>query len=243
MGGIFGGGGGGSDAADASRDAAEIQTQYQREALEYLKEREELPMELRDQALQSLADTYFGGTGNIFDRPEAVDQAALVNQAQSSPLYSAIMGNQAAGEEAILRNQAATGGLRSGSTSYNLADYNTQLQNQALLQSYNQALGEKQYNDSLLQYGNALTGQELGGIQSLAMLPSSASQIAGMQAGIGQTLAQGDIAAAQAQQAGQQQGFNNMMGLGQLGLAAYSAFSDRRLKKNIKPQGVKHGSN
>jgi len=54
--------------------------------------------------------------------------------------------------------------------------------------------------------------------------------------GIGQTLGQGQIAAAQAQQAGTQQGFGNLMGLGSLGIAAYGAgmFSDRRLKKNIK---------
>jgi len=210
-------GGGGDDAADASREAAGTQAQYQREALDYLKEREALPQQLREGALEGLGGVYGleGGTGN---------QQELIDRAISSPLYKSIMGGQEAGEDAILRNASMTGGFRSGNVQGNLYDYNTQLQNKALLDSYN---------------------QQLQGLAGLAGLPSNANQIAGATAGIGQTLAQGQVAGAQAQQAGTQQGFGNLLGLGTLGTAAYAAgmFSDRRLKKNLEKIGEVHGHN
>jgi len=123
-----------------------------------------------------------------------------------------------------------TGGFRSGNVQANLYDYNTQLQNQALLQSYN---------------------QQLQGLTGLAGLSSNANQIASMTAGIGQTLGQGQatagnilgqgqIAGAQAQQAGTQQAFGNLLGLGTLGVAA---FSDRRLKNNLEKIGEVNGHN
>lgn len=220
----------GQRSADASIAAAEIAAQSQQEALDYLKQQEALPTEIRDEALRNLQQQFLGG-GDIFQRP---DQAALVQQAQSSPIYNAMIGSQQAGEEAIMRNQAMTGGLRSGNTQSAMYDYNTQLQNQALLQGYNQALAEQ-------QYGNQLTGQELSGIQGLAQLPSNANQIAGLTAGIGQTMAQGQTAAAQAQAAGNAANSANLAGLANMGLGAYALFSDRRLKENIQLQGVKNG--
>lgn len=207
----------GEQAAQASIQASELQAQYMTEALDYLKEREAIPQQFREGALTQLGGLYGleGGVG---------DQQQLIEQAMASPLYGAIMGGQEAGEEAILRSAAATGGLRSGDVQSALYDYNTQLQNQALLQSYN---------------------QQLQGLQGLAGLPSGAADIAGLTSGIGQTLGQGQIAAAQALQTGQQQQFGSLMGLGQLGLSAYGMgmFSDRRLKKNIKHVGTVKGWN
>ena len=106
-------------------------------------------------------------------------------------------------EEAIMRHASATGGLRSGNVQEAMYDYNTQLQNQALLQSYN---------------------QQLQGLQGLAGLPSYAPQIASGMAGVGQTLgqgvsgagqtiAQGQVAAGQAQQQGLQ-GISSIIGAG-----------------------------
>jgi len=195
-------------AAKASKKAAATQAGYEQQALDYLKEREEIPQQFREEALQGLGGLYGleGGTGS---------QQDLIDRAINSPLYKAMMGGREFGEEAILRNASMTGGFRSGNVQGNLYDYNTQLQNQALLQSYN---------------------QQLQGLTGLAGLPSNANQIATMTGNIGQTYAQGQVAAAQAQQAGTQQGIGNLMGLGSLGIAAYGAgmFSDRRLKKNIK---------
>lgn len=193
--------GGGDDAGDASIKAADIQAQYQREALQYLKEREAIPQQFREGSLQQLAGAYGlsgGASGDEF-----------IRSAQGSPIYKAIMGNLPEMEEAVLRNQSATGALRTGATDMMLAENQRNLRGQAL-------------------------GGVLGGLQGMANLPSLAPAIAGQTSGIGQTLAQGQIGAAQSQQAGQQQGFGNLMGLGALGLSAYDSglFCDPRLKSN-----------
>lgn len=209
--------GGGDDAGDAAIKASETQAQWQKDALEYMKQREALPQQYREGALNQLGGLYGmeGGTGN---------QQAMIDRAIQSPLYQQIMGGLDAGENSIMRNAAATGGLRSGNAQYALADYNTQLQNKALLESYN---------------------QQLMGLQGLAGLPSMAPAIAGGMSDIGTTYGQGIIAAAQANQAGGQNNANNFMGLGALGISAYNSgmFSDRRLKKNIKIVGKTNGFN
>lgn len=204
IGGIFGGGG--DDGAGAARDAAGIQAQYQREALDYLKQREALPQQFREGALNRLGGLYGleGGDPNA-------------NQAiRNNPIFQATLGQLPQQEEAILRNQSATGALRSGGTDMMLA--NNQRQNQ------------------LSAYQNTI-----GGLQGLASLPSNAGQIAQQTSGIGQTLGQGIIGAEQSTQAEQQAGFGNLMGLGQLGLAAFSAFCDPALKENVEKVGEAGG--
>jgi hypothetical protein len=204
-------------AADASVQGANIQADYQREALAYLKETEEIPQLFREEALKGIAGAYNieGGAGS---------QRDLIDRALASPLYGSIMGGQEAGEDAILRNAAATGGFRSGNVQHNMYDYNVQLQNRALLESYN---------------------QQMQGLQGLAMLPSNANQIAQQTSEIGTTYGQGIIAAGQAQQQGYQNIGNNVMGAVNLGISAYDAgmFSDRRLKINIKKIGLYKGFN
>mgnify|MGYP003651778690 CR=1 FL=1 len=193
------------DAGDPSRDAADTQAAYQRDALGYLKEREALPQQFREGALQQLGGLYGleGGTGS---------QQQFIDQAKQSPLYESLLRS---GDDAALRNRSMTGGLRSGGA---IAD-TQEAQDRALLTSYN---------------------QQLQGIQGLANLPSNANQIAAGTAGIGQTMAQGQVAGAQADFAQSNQQRSQLMGLGQLGLAA---FSDIRLKENIKYIGTSEGQN
>lgn len=215
VGDIFGGGG--KDAARASIKGSEIAAEAEEKKLEYLKEREALPTRFREGAITTLGGLYGleGGTG---------DQEAMIQRSMDSPLYQNIMGGREAGEEAILRNASATGGLRSGNVQGAMYDYNTRLENRALLESYN---------------------QQLSGLQGLAGLPSMAPLIGQTIGDIGMTRGQGHIAAAQAQQIGGQQGAGNMMGLANLGIQAYSSgmFSDRRLKKNIEKIGEVNGFN
>lgn len=203
--------GGGDDSAKAAKSAAKIQTDFQREALDYLKQTEALPQKFREGALT--------GLGNIYGLGAPGSQEEFFSNLERTPLYGAIMSGRDAGEEAILRNASVTGGLRSGNTQYNLADYNTQLKNQALLTAYN---------------------DQVSGLQGLAGLPSNANQIAASTAGIGQTLAQGQIAAAQAKQQGNQNMFNNAVGLAGLGAMV---FSDLRLKDNVAKIGTSNGFN
>lgn len=203
--------------ADAAESASQTSADSQTETLNYLKKINAVPQQFKEESLQTLGGLYGleGGIGN---------QQDLIDRAKASPLYTNIMGSKETGEDAILRNASATGGLRSGDTSYNLYDYNVRLQNQALLESYN---------------------QQLMGIQGLANLPTNENKIADTTSGIGNTLAQGQIASAQATQTGNQNALNNIMASTQLGISAYKAgmFSDRRLKTNIKKIGEIKGFN
>jgi hypothetical protein len=187
-------GGGGDDAAAAAREAAGISAGAQTEALEYLKEREALPQQFREEALGRLGGIYGlpGGTGS---------EEQMIQSLMASPLYKAILGGREAGEESILRSAAATGGLRSGDVQSNLYDYNVQLENKALLDAYN---------------------QRMQGLSGMANLPSAAPQIAQGMAGIGQTQAQGITAAEQARQAGSQMGLDNLLGLGSMAVGMFS---------------------
>jgi len=86
----------------------------------------------------------------------------------------------------------ATGGLRSGNIQEALAQYNSQLAKDSLLAAYK---------------------EQLLGLQGLAQVRTNENAIANTMGNIGSTLAQGQIAAAQAQQAGLQ-GIMNTVGTG-----------------------------
>lgn len=191
--------GGGDSGKKDIRKAADTQAAAQREALAYLKEREQIPQQFREEALNQLAGAYGvpGGAG----------AEEFLRNAESSPVYQAIMGNIPQQEESILRNQSATGALRTGASDAMLAENQRKTKSGALMST-------------------------LQGVQGMAQLPSLAPQIASGIAGVGQTLAQGQIAAAQYGQSQGQNQFGNMLGLGQLGIAGYEAFSDPRLKAN-----------
>ena len=193
VGSIFGGG----DApAEAGREAAQLQADYQQRALDYLMETERLPQQFREGALSGLAGLYGlpGGVGGALP-----GQQERIDLATQSPLYASIMGGRGAGEEAIMRQAGATGGLRSGNVQSNLYDYNTQLQNQALRQAYGAQIDEE--------------NRRIAGLGGLAQLPSGAGRIAGQMSGIGTTLGQGIVGAEQSRQTSQQQGWGNLMGL------------------------------
>lgn len=213
----------GGDAADAAESAAATQAEYEQQALDYLKEVEALPQAFREGALTQLGAYYGIGidpeTGG-FTQIEATrpSQDQMITDAKASPLYSAIMSGREQGEETLARRAAATGGgLRGGATTSSLIDYNTNLSNNALMQSYGQQQQQQQ--------------QQLAGLSGLGNLQSYAPQIAQGTAGIGQTLAQGQIGAANAQQ----QAMGSLMGLG--GQFGAAAISDRRLKTDIEQIG------
>lgn len=192
------------EAANASKQAAGMQADAQQQALDYLKEINALPQELREKALQ--------GLGDYFQVPGAPkDQQTLISEAMGSPLYAAIMGTQKAGEGAILRHQSATGGLRSGSTQGALTDFGQQTANRALLESFNQAQSSDRYE----------RGVNLAGLSGLAGLTTGAPEIANLTTGIGQTNAAGILGAAQARQQGSQNTMNNLLGIAGLGIQAY----------------------
>lgn len=180
--------------------------EVQREALEYLKQQEALPSQFREGAL-----TQLGGLAGI-----AGGDPMAAQRLQSSPLYQATIGQLPQQEEAILRNQSATGALRGGGTDMMLA--NNQRMNQ--LQAYQNAMQP---------------------LQGLAGLGSNINNIAGAMQGIGNsygnmgnTQANAITGAASSLAAGQQAAWNNTLGVAQLGLAA---FCDPALKDNVTKLG------
>lgn len=208
----------GKSSADAAKEASETQAAYQQDALEYLKGIEEQPQKIRREALTELKGLFgLGGESTM------ANQSQMIDAARNSPIYQAILGTQGASEDAIMRTAGATGGLRSGNVQSNLAENAQQLEQNALMQGYNQQLSER--------------NQRIAGLSGLGNLPSYAGQIASGMGGIGNTLAQGQVGAAQAQQAG----LGNLLNFGIGAGKAY--FSDIRLKDDIQYEGVKNGHN
>jgi hypothetical protein len=223
-------------AQQAATQADNVYAGSQTEALNYLKDLDKLPRGIRESALTGLS-SYF----HVPDQPKTQQQ--LIDEAKSSPLYASILGSRQAGEQSILRNASATGGLRSGNASADLSDYGMQLENNALLMSFNEAQDRDRYERAL----------QLSGMEDLAELPSGGQAIAGLTAGIGLTRAQGITAAAQAGQVGAQNNMDNFMkilqiglmagNVGGFGLAPQPAYCDIRLKRNIKHIGERDGYN
>ena len=218
---LFGGKKAGQQAAASAKHASNVASRFQEKALDYLKESDELPRQIREQSLTGLSE-YYKVPG------EQKTQQELIDEAKSSPLYASILGSRKSGEDAILRNASATGGLRSGNSNAALTDYNMQLENTALLEAFNQTQSRQDYE----------RGLNLSGLADLANLPSGGANIANLTAGIGDTKAAGITAAAQARQAGQQNNMGNLLGLG---TAIAGAFCDIRLKRNIQFIGRKQG--
>lgn len=220
---------GSDDAEDAARDASRAQTEWQKDALDYLKQSERLPQAARDAAIKRLGG-YFGvpmfdEEGQEIQTGAALpDQAERIKLAQESPLYNALMAGRKAGEESIMRNAAMTGGLRSGNVQQAMYDYNTQLQAKALADSYNQQIAEE--------------NRYLEGLGGLAGLRTLAPQIAGQMSSIGQTIGQGITAENLAGRQKNQQIVGDVASL-----AGMFAMSDQRLKENIKLIGKRNGFN
>jgi hypothetical protein len=171
---------GGDDAADAARDASAAEIAFSREGLDYAKSVDAPLIDYRNRALSPL----FG----FYDPSNPQGQQQFIDQVEASPFYQRQMD---VGEEAILRNQAATGGLRTGNTQQALAGFNTDLLNQNVQ-------------------------QQLSGLASFANPALSTNSISQQYAGIGQTAGQGIIGAEQGRQNALGQGLN--VGLGLLGL-------------------------
>ena len=116
----------GQSAADASIEAAGISAAAQTQGLDYLKETEAIPQELRQAGLQQL-----GGIYGLPGFEQYGNQQQLIEQAQASPLYQSQLG---AGTESLARNINVTGGLRGGGGAADIAGFESNLLNQAYQQ-------------------------------------------------------------------------------------------------------------
>lgn len=152
----------GKTAGDAAIEGANIAAGYQEEALDYLKETQAPLLEAQQFGLGGLMDFYGG------------NQQGTIDQVMASPFYNSMIEQ---GEEAVLRNAAATGGLRGGAVQPALA----------------------QNSQNVLQ---GLTQQHLSGLSQLSGYQPNTSAVAQQTSNIGQTYSQGTIAEANARQAG-----------------------------------------
>lgn len=203
--------GGSSGGDNSSEDAAKVQAASQKEALDYLKQTERLPQGFREGSLTQLGTDYGFTTdanGNVVR-----DSTSISDRAMASPFYTQAV---KLGEDSVLRNASATGGLRSGNANEALANVNQQ----AYLASYQ---------------------NQLSGLQGMANLPSNANNIASNMSAIGQTNAAGIIGGANSAAAQQQANMNNVGTAANIGLQAWDTFSDIRLKSDVEYVGDVNG--
>lgn len=154
------------------RKASDAQLAFQQDALDYMKGVQAPVLAQRDQAL--------GLLGGFYTDPAS--QSQFIDNVQASPFYQSMIDQ---GETAVLRNQAATGGLRSGTANLNLA----------------------QNSQNVLQ---GLVNQQLAGLSGLAQTPINTQGISSVYQNMGQNVGQAGIAQANAQQ----QQLGQLFGLG-----------------------------
>lgn len=267
----------GDKAAAASREASQLSADYQQQALDLFKERTRLPAQFRDQSLSRLMQfarsgrrtQYFdqerdkyvndilgAGQGAQNQLGQIGDQYAQGLQGLGQDYRQSVMGGVdqsiQAGEEALLRRQGVTGGLRSGTAQRALSDRAIAMQNQAEQQAAQAELGLGQQglqgqmglNQAGVQYATDAAMRGVGtGIQYDQMNRDYVRQaemdrmnvlrgISGMNTGdlqqaqmtgnIGNTLAQGITGAAQANVIGKNQQAGQLMGLLNAGASAFT---------------------
>lgn len=142
-----------------------------------------------------------GAQGNLIGLNGAQSQQSAIDMLKSGPRFQSMLQQ---GENSILSNASATGGLRGGNTQAALAQFSPQLLAQLINDQYSQLGGLSQLGqNSAAGVGNAglNTGQAIGGV----LANNAAAQAGGI-------LAKGNVA---------QQGFGTALNLGGLALGAF----------------------
>lgn len=198
---VIGGITGANQAADAAKDASQTQAQAAQLGIDEQKRQFD--------ALQAVLAPYVNaGTGslsaqqNLLGLNGASAQQDAISGIKASPQYQALA---QAGQDSILQNASATGGLRGGNTQAALGQFQPQLLSQLIQQ----------------QYSN------LGGLTSLGQNSAAGVGNAGLQTGsnVAQLLQQQGAATAGGQIAqgnSARNGFGSALQLGALGYGLYS---------------------
>jgi hypothetical protein len=245
------------------------------DAMNFLRQREQIPMQMRDQALGGLQQYYGAGIEPMIPTSGIKSQEELLMEARKSPMYSAVMSQRDRGEEAIARTAGATGGLRSGNTIEDMANFNADIENRALMSGYGDAVDrdirQNQRNDLWIQRNDLDRLNRIQGMEGMANYSGYDRDIANLYAGMGATRggarasagrsqadairgssgahSQGQVAASQIQQQGNQNAINTILGgvqgfVNAGGIPGVGAlFSDIRLKDDIRFIGEVGGIN
>lgn len=182
IGSVIGGITGDSQQADAAQQAAQTQAGASDTAIAEQKRQFDKMVELMlpyvTTGQQALTQQ-----GNLIGLGGAEAQQRAINQLQQSPQYQSLVGQ---GENAILQNAAATGGLRGGNVQNALANYRTDVLSNLINQQYGNLGG-------LSQLGQAsAAGQGAAGLNTASNIGNLLTQQGAALAG-GQ-LAQGSVA-------------------------------------------------
>ena len=220
-------------AAGASRDAAELQAQGQREQLEYLKEVERLPQHYREGALSQLGSIYglsapqpasndpapsqppsFARSGGLLG--PGLEQIIRYQQSQQSPQpQQPQLPQQPQGPQGPQGKAGFVQGLMDDPFYQQLVGRGED----AVLRNASVTGGLRSGNvqDALARVNQDalfnVYNEQVSGLQGLAGLPSNANNIAGVMGDIGSTMAGGALSAGRAQQAGYQ-GVSDAIGTG-----------------------------
>lgn len=211
----------GSMQADAAHKASEAQTAADKSALALQQQQWQTTQQNLAPYMQAGSGA-IGQYGNLIGANGAGAQTTAINALQTNPLYLAETG---AGNQAILANASATGGLRSGNTNYNLGQFNAN----TLAQVYQQQLGNLGNLGSLGESAAAGAGNlglgysqlgsntlsNIGSAQAGGILGSTAALSGGINSGLSQLL--GSLSMANSLG-----GFGGFGGGGQAGLPQYT---------------------
>ena len=175
------------DAAEAQAEAAQLGVSSQERQTQLAIDEQKRQFDALQKVLAPYVQAGTGAIGsyqNLLGLGGADQQQQAIAQLQKSPQFAQMMQQ---GENAILQNASATGGLRGGNTQAALAQFRPQLLNQLIQQQLSSYGG-------LAQLGQAsAAGQASAGMQTGANIGNLYSQL-----GIGQANAAQQVGAAQA---------------------------------------------
>ena len=156
-------------------------------------------------ALQALLKPYIeGGTGAFQAQQQLIglgtpeEQAAAISQLEQSPMMKALVQK---GENALLQNASATGGLRGGNTAAALAQFRPQMLAQMIENQYGRLGGLSTLG------ANAAVGQGSQGMAMAGNIGNLLGEIGSARSGA--TIARGNVA---------RQGFGDLLSI--IGLAS-----------------------
>lgn len=186
-------------ATDAQSDAAYAAIDEQRRQFDQLRQLLSPYAEAGEPALQGMLD--LAGLGS------QGGQAAAISQQEQNPLFQGLLQQ---GENAILQNASATGGLRGGNVQGALGQFRPQLLNQFIEQQYGRLGG-------LTQLGqNSAAGIGTAGLNSANQIGQQYGNIGAAQAGgaLARGQAQSNLFGFPAQALGLYAGLGGKLGIG-----------------------------
>lgn len=202
VGDVIGGFTGAKQQGEAAQSAANLQAVSAQQGIDEQKRQFDAIVKMMSPYLQA-GTSALGQQQNLLGLGGAGQQQMALDQLKQGPLYQSMLNT---GQNALLQNASATGGLRGGNTEAALA----QLAPNILSQVYQQQLGNL---GGLTQLGQSSAGMQANAGQASAgnianLLNQQGAALAGGQLAKGSTVANT---------------FGNLMGLGSLGIGAAAA--------------------